>query len=225
MKHDDPTSFVNAVPKADVLILTSVLKRAYLESQKLAEVFPYLIGPHWPSVFGNNVRWFTDVLVNHAFQSGKLSGNAQWKVIEAGAAVYLEYKTGSLSLTFSRVKEDRKVPRKSDFRVNRAMSNQLTFGEDFASLEPANDGTISLVVTHGGRQELGFSRTLLLGFEDDQAIPVAWGDLNWALEDVRPYEMVDLTPGIMPDYPIEFHEAPDEEDESDEDDGITLAGA
>lgn len=169
----DPSAALDKIPGLIRGQLVSAITTAYSVSDDIIESYPILQSPHLTSALGQLRYFLVDNVVKTWVSEGLIQGHAEWRGIPHSGAHYLEYQWENTKITFSSAGRVYTLPRNSDFRENRAFSNQLLLFSDF----PASQfGEVpSLLMTHGYR-ELCFVQLVLPSHDDGKIVGLAWSE-------------------------------------------------
>ncbi len=175
MQPLDPSEIVNSVPPQVSWPLIQAVQRAYHGTEQIIADHPILSsGPHVGLARGFNRYVLVEHHVAKAHKDALLPGDVSWIPFDGNeSGYYLQYSFGLVTVTFSHVHRLYDIPRRSEYRINRAYSNQLRLELDPPSTTVPNQAA-HLVLLHGS-QSLDFAQFAILGVDErDRQIALAY---------------------------------------------------
>jgi hypothetical protein len=165
-----PHQVLDTVPNLVRVSLAQCIKTAYGITDEIAEKFPILNGPLRASALGQLRYALVSHVVEQGVEEGLVPGAVDWYRIANKSGKFLEYSFADVRITFASSSGLFKLPKKSNFRLSRANSNQLTLFEEFDEFE---DDRPALLMLHG-HKSLKFAQLMVPGEQEGKMIGLAW---------------------------------------------------
>ena len=161
----DPENTIKKLPAAVVNSIVNSVNKAYQLADQIVEDYPLCQhGPHQSRIVGFNRYAFIENSVHKDWEEGILIGHAEWIPFSSNeSGYYLLYKYNGISITFSHIKQPLDLPKRSEYRLDRAHDNQLRLNDPF--YHEAQEDSANFVFVHGDKN-LDFARIIMLGVNE-----------------------------------------------------------